>query len=114
MMSNCWCSAKRHCSGFAAKADLLHVDLWKEPRQSLGMALMAGSRCSTARIRRSSTLGYAGAFTPSVRSVPSPSWPSSEEKLGRSWKRYPFDQELADSEMRLILERLTPETATAG
>ena len=34
-----------------------------------------------------------------------------EEKLGRSW--YPFDQELADSEMRLILERFTPETASA-
>ncbi len=37
-----------------------------------------------------------------------------EEKLGRSWKRYRFDQELADSEMRLLLERRTPETATAG
>ena len=104
-----WSSAKPHCSGLAAAEDLLDVEFWKERGAADGWKQMLERahpealyhllrRCSHAE-RPFGPESFVAEF---------------EERLGRSWKRYPFDQELADSEMRLILERLTPATATAS
>ena len=104
-----WFSAKPYCDGLAATEDLPDVDFWKEGGGTDGWMQMLGRLHPEALnhlLRRCSH-----AERPFG---PEPFGAEFEEKRGRSWKRYPYEQELADSEMGLILERLTPETATAG
>jgi len=104
-----WSAAKAHLAGLADEEDLLDFEYWRQYGGREGWAALLSRNhpeVLTHLLRRCS---YAER----------PFGPESfvaefEAKLGRRWKRWPFEKELMDTLLTLGLEQITPKSASAS
>ena len=93
--------AQAHVKGLVAGKTFLDVEFWKDRGGSAGWRQMLERETPEVLnhlLRRCSHAERPFGPESFVREF--------EEKLGRQWKRWPFEQELVDTELRLALERL--------